>query len=70
MLENRYMNYSDIPSDEPCWLVNSRLWTQFCQAYERREGKTPSEQWSEAEVTQYLDYLEYEMDSGVILDRV
>jgi hypothetical protein len=70
MLENRYMNYSDIPSDEACWLVNSRLWTQFCQAYERREGKTPSEQWSEAEVTQYLDYLEYEMDSGVILDRV
>jgi hypothetical protein len=70
MVENRYVNYSDIPSDEPCWLVNSRLWTQFCQAYERREGKTPSEQWSEAEVTQYLDYLEYELDSEIILDRV
>ena len=69
MVEDRYVNYADIPSDEPCWLVNSRLWTQFCQAYERREGKSPNEQWSEAEVTQYLDYLEYEMDSAVILDR-
>ena len=70
MVENRYVNYNDIPSDEPCWLVNSRLWTQFCQAYERREGKTPTDQWSEAEVTQYLDYLEYELDSEIILDRV
>jgi len=58
MVNQHYVNYSDIPSNEPCWLVNSRLWSQFCQAWERREGSGPTDQWSEAEVTQYLDCLE------------
>jgi hypothetical protein len=58
----RHMIYSDIPSDEPCWLVNSRLWKDFCYTYELQEGKAPAEQWSEAEVTQWLDIFAYEMD--------
>jgi hypothetical protein len=70
VVDPQYVNYSDIPSDEPCWLVNSRLWTQFCQAYSRRQDHAPTDQWSEAEVTQYLDYLEYEIDSKIISDRV
>ena len=57
-----YINYNDIPSDEPCWLVNSKLWTDFCYTYELQEGKSPSEQWTEAEVTQWLDIFDFEMD--------
>jgi hypothetical protein len=56
-----YINYSDIPSDEACWLVNTRLWNDFCYTYELQEGKSPTEQWSEAEVTQWLDIFEQEM---------
>ena len=55
------ISYSDIPSDEACWLVNTRLWNDFCYTYELQEGKSPTEQWSEAEVTQWLDIFEQEM---------
>jgi hypothetical protein len=50
-----YINYSDIPSDEPCWMVNTKLWNEFCYAYELQEGRFPEQQWTEAEVTQWLD---------------
>ena len=53
--------YSDIPSDEACWLVNTKLWNEFVYTYEVVEGKPPSEAWSEAEVTQWLDMYDQEM---------
>ena len=52
--------YSDIPSDEACWLVNTRLWNEFMYTYEIVEGKPPSEAWSEAEVTQWLNMYDFQ----------
>ena len=66
-MKQKYVNYRDIPSDEPCWMVNTRLWNEFCYTYELQEGKSPTEQWSEAEVTQWLDLFIYELEADKIL---
>ena len=58
--------YSDIPSDEACWLVNTRLWNEFVYTYEVVEGKPPSEAWSEAEVTQWLNMYDFEQSKDHI----
>jgi hypothetical protein len=58
----KHINYSDIPSDEPCWMVNTRLWNDFCRAHELQDGRFPEQQWSEAEVTQWLDLYYRESD--------
>ena len=65
-MTNVYLKYSDIPSDEPCWMVNSQLWKDFCYTYELQEGRVPEEQWTEAEVTQWLDIFSHELESDNI----
>lgn len=60
-MTNVYLKYSDIPSDEPCWIINTKLWNEFCYTYELQAGRPPEEQWTEAEVTQWMDIFDHEM---------
>ena len=57
---------SDVPSEEACWLANTRLWNEFGYVYSLQEGKPPSEAWSEAEVTQWLDIFHHELEADNI----
>ena len=66
-MKQKYVNYRDIPSDEPCWLVNSQLWSEFCYAFELETGKATEEQWSEAEVIQWLDIFDHEIETDKII---
>ena len=45
----------DIPRDEPCNLVNPKLFLYFQKHYIKNQKSFPSMQWSEANVVQWLD---------------
>jgi hypothetical protein len=46
---------SDIPSPNLCYIVNPDLWEIFHNVFKSDEGIRPSGDWTEEEVTQYLD---------------
>lgn len=46
----------DLPTSEPCALVNLPLWEIFVDAYKSQAGVPPSAVlWTEADVVQWLD---------------
>lgn len=47
--------YNDIPSEDPCNLVNPPLWKHFNSCYSEIWKIRPASDWSEAEVVQWLD---------------
>ena len=53
---------NDFPSEDFCWLVNSKLWNRFEKTFQKQNGFLPRPEWSEAEVSQYLDLQETEMN--------
>jgi hypothetical protein len=53
---NIYDLYSNIPSDESCYEVNSSLWEYFYQVYQTRNGVRPMTDWSEVDVVMWIDH--------------
>ena len=49
------MQTPDVPRDEPCNLVNPKLFLHFQKQYLRTQNAFPSFQWTEANVVQWLD---------------
>jgi hypothetical protein len=46
----------NLPTNEPCAIVNFPLWEIFTEAYKAQTGKPASPLlWTEAEVVQWLD---------------
>jgi glucuronate isomerase len=46
----------DNPSDQPCFVVNDKLWNKFVSTYRTIFGYPPIKSgWSEAEIVQWFD---------------
>lgn len=46
----------NLPTDQPCAIVNYPLWEVFCEAFRTQTGKPANPLlWTEAEVVQWLD---------------
>lgn len=64
------MPFTDVPSDNACWLVNQKLWAKFEKEFNQDNGFMPRPEWTEAEVVQYLDQKETAMTKEIfILDE-
>lgn len=46
----------DLPTNEPCHIVNQTLWGTFSDCHKDLNGFRPRGTWTEAEVVQWLDW--------------